>query len=93
MSSELVKPLGLEAWMVERLSTLRRIADEVAGLRCRGPFSSWPTARSGRKSAADGGGDRQNSGHWSLGGIRGSSKRRDPEPAVGKACAHPEAGS
>lgn len=42
MSSELVKPLGLEAWMVECLSTLRRIADEVAGLRAEAGSQAGP---------------------------------------------------
>ena len=42
MSSELVKPLGLEAWMVECLSTLRRIADEVAGLRAEARSQAGP---------------------------------------------------
>ena len=42
MSSELVKPLGLEAWMVECLSTLRGIADEVAGLRAEARSQAVP---------------------------------------------------
>ena len=42
MSSELVKPLGLEAWIVECLSTLRRIADEVAGLRAEARSQAGP---------------------------------------------------
>jgi excisionase family DNA binding protein len=38
MSSESV-PLGLETWMGECLSTLRQIADDVAGLRAEAGIS------------------------------------------------------
>ena len=57
--------------MVECLSTLRRMADEVAGLPAEAGSQAGPPLDPAGSQPLTVAETRQGSGHWSLGGIRG----------------------